>query len=158
MSNDLDLAAITGEPVDIKIGNKTYTVSPPTIGDLGKLSAFVKQNRMDSNEKVLRQYLKIAKEEKIDPSQQINVIDSLASKLDMEKVNVLEQLDRPENIQYLLFLCLEKKHKDLTYEKLGDILPVTVMPKLNEIILKLLFGKLEMGENVDKQNPPEENK
>jgi len=152
---------VVGEPVEIELQGKKFTLSPPTLADLASLAQFVKDEERKETEKNLQQYVTVAKNSNIPIEDQIKVIDKLASKNMDKGMGILENLDSPIYTQYLLWKCLSKKHKKLTFEQVGELVSFNNMSTINDALITILFGRnaeLENDIEGDQENPTQKGK
>ena len=114
--NSQDLTQMSAQPLTVKIGEKDYKVSRPTIDDFGALEMIIKQDRMV----MLSNALKAAGEDR----------DFVASKM-IEMINsplgndaFKEGLKSVKYLTEFLFICLKKHNpgieKSVLFEEMSQ--------------------------------------
>ena len=121
------------EPLSLEVNGETYKVSPLRIGDFAKLESHLKS-------KILGVAMKQA-EQIVDPVIRKEVIDSALKQTN--SINIFSQgteaqnfLSSVEGIIQILYLSLSRNHKDITADKVEDIISSLGNPEtLGQIVL-----------------------
>ena len=162
-----DLIQVAGESVTVELGGKNWELSPPTIGDMAAMFKFVKEIKKKEERERLTECIQIAKEVGMSQEDQSKIVGSLfSSEVKTGSAEVIEQMDSPENTQFLLWRCLKRNHPKITMEDVGNLVSMKNLLTIKKVLVELMFGTeslvdapqdgIKKEEETGKpENPPE---
>jgi len=115
-----DLTALLGAPRTAKIGDKEWTFSPVTLGDLGTVTdaARVKFNREKKEE------AKLLKDTMSGMQAPAIAMWEAIERVLTRKRGILDGLDGPDEAAQIVMMSLQKHHTDVTSDDVAAMLTV----------------------------------
>jgi hypothetical protein len=124
------------ETLDYQFGDKTYTLTALTVGDMTAFRDFLKHKKMadlgESTEGTPEKHAEMLK----------------VASLPITDLEFHAGLNELSSLVFLLFRSLSKRHRKMTLEKAGDLIPVNGVNELFGIVTVIMGG----GQNAG--NPP----
>lgn len=121
-----ELANMTGQPVEYKIGDTIYRLMPLTIGDFAALEADIRRRRIEEYRRAC---------DGLDP-----VILATGIEHIIKDVSDTSSDTSIASTVFLLYRSMTKNHPDITPEKIGEIITLSNLQDITAIV-KALAGE-----------------
>jgi hypothetical protein len=121
---------MSAAPVEIELNGKTYTVSPITIGDVGKMNRWSIQQHLNARMQAMAG---------LDPDLQQTLATAITAPLTDAQKEEIYDAEGPtvEGIIHTFYLMLKHAHPNLTEEQAAVLASEENMDKINEAIAQL---------------------
>lgn len=131
-----DISGSVAAPVSVVLSGKTYVFQPPTIADLKELELHL-ANQCVQKIKPLLNGLPLELQIKLleDANEERKALKIGTKAFDERSMTI-------EGIQYLCWVCLRRRHPDITPEAVLDLMTAANMPEIERVI-KLASGYSE---------------
>ncbi len=124
------------ETVDYQFGDKTYTLSALTIGDMAAFRDYLRRMKMEAVRTAFNGL----------PCQAVEILKVVSAPITDEEVKT--GMTELSSIVFLLCRSLSRKHPEITPEKAGELIPLSGMNELTGILAAM------MGGGATSENPP----
>jgi len=124
------------ETVEFKFGDKTYTLSALTIGDMAAFRDYLKRRKIEAVRTAFDGL----------PEKTAELMRVVWAQITDEEVKT--GMTELSSIVFLLCRSLSRKHPEITPEKAGELIPLSGMNELTDILAAM------MGGGATSENPP----